>query len=55
MIDLNKPSFIEEFISRAIGTVIGSVEGQKAAYKASQAQYEQNKKRQDAELKLYQE
>ena len=53
MIDLNKPSFIEEHIAGVIGGVIGSVNGMQSKQKAAEARYEQSKRQQDAELKLY--
>jgi len=53
MINLNKPSFLEEHIANAISTVIGSIRSERSAHNAKEAQYRAEKNRQDYELRLY--
>ena len=52
MIDLNKPSFLEEHIASAIGSVIGAVQSERAAHNYREAQYKAQKNRQDYELRV---
>jgi len=43
MIDMNKPSFLEEYTARAMGGAIGATQGRQFANKAYQAKLCQEK------------
>lgn len=45
------PNFLGKMIAHAVGTAIGSIESEISARKQQEAQYQQNKNRQDYEIK----
>jgi len=53
MIDLNKPGFLEMHLAMVVGGAIGAVNSERCAQKQKQMMADDEKRRADAQLKIY--